>query len=103
VPPSTLLTVLLTHPAACAVACCATALPHVLPPALLPWLQHSMVFFRKAGRIDGRVNLELPPTADQVINCKMTDEDATSYQITEVSEPKGSRGQGHPSPITQRS
>lgn len=29
-----------------------------------------MVFYSKAGKIDGRVNLELPPTKDRVITCE---------------------------------
>ncbi|EFN53289.1 hypothetical protein CHLNCDRAFT_136932 [Chlorella variabilis] len=56
------------------------------PGALTHVLKNSMVFYSKAGKIDGRVNLELPPTKDRVITCDLSEEDARWYRQTQQDQ-----------------
>jgi hypothetical protein len=47
------------------------------------------VFYSKSGKLDGRVNLQLPPIKERVLQYELTAEDARWYRSTEVREAAG--------------
>ena len=43
-----------------------------------------MVCYSRAGQLEGRRNLELPPLQETVIRCKLNEEDAAWYRSLQV-------------------
>ncbi|PSC70354.1 serine threonine kinase isoform A [Micractinium conductrix] len=50
------------------------------PGALAHVLKSAMVCYSRAGQLEGRRNLELPPLQETVIRCKLNEEDAAWYR-----------------------
>lgn len=100
-PPSTLLTVLQTHPAACAVACCATA-PTCIATCAAPLAAELDDFFQKgwAHRWPSE-----PGAATHCRSGHQLQNDRRRRNLVSNNggvRAQGARGQGHQSPITQR-
>jgi SNF2 family DNA or RNA helicase len=52
---------------------------HHYPPVITHVLKRYMVRYTKRGSVDGEPNLILPPLTERVIECTLSDDDATYY------------------------
>jgi SNF2 family DNA or RNA helicase len=57
---------------------------HHYPPVITHVLKRYMVRYTKRGSVDGEPNLILPPLTERVIECTLSDDDATYYHQLKV-------------------